>query len=303
MKVAIILNGISRRKKFFYTTLLPAIQKIAETVVYETQFDNHALQLAHEAVEKRYDVVLAAGGDGTLHQVLNGILKNKKIETDLPALGVIPLGSGNDFARTFHIRANRAAIEKMLRSTPALMDVGNIQYHSEDNVQEAYFINVADAGMGPEVIHAMQNSKKPFGAAVAYYVAILSTFFTYRCMRVQVKTPAWEWTNNLRTLAIGNGKFYGHGLCIAPDALVTDGQLDVFLCGDVSVWDFIRYSSALKSSKKIKHTKVSYSSAKTLVLSSDTPCRIEADGELLGYLPATIDVVPNRIRFLGAHEA
>lgn len=299
MKVAIILNGISRRKKYFYKILLPAVQQSAETDVYETQSATDAVELASQAVEKKYDIVLAAGGDGTLHQVLNGMLKNKTTTDDLPVLGVIPLGSGNDFARTLHIKARPDTLLKMLStSQPRWIDISNVQYELEGKSHEAYFVNVADAGMGPEVIHALRTSKKRLGAAVAYYVAILSTFFTYRCMKVQVKTPEWEWKNNLRTLAIGNGKFYGHGLCIAPDADVEDGKLDTFVCGDVSVFDFIRYSSALKNLKKIKHSKITYSSAKELRLLSETPCRIEADGELLGYLPAKIEVIPKRIRFL-----
>lgn len=300
MKVAIILNGISRRKKFFYKTLLPAIRPIAEADVYETKTPADAVALASDAVEKKYDIVLAAGGDGTLHQVLNGILKNSSEPGDLPVLGVIPLGSGNDFARTLHIKAQPGFMKSMLTARPAWIDVGNVQYELEGKSLEAYFINVADAGMGPEVIHALRNSKKRLGASVAYYAAILSAFFTYRCMRVQVKTSEWEWVNKLRTLAVGNGKFYGHGLCIAPGANVQDGKLDTFVCGDVSVFDFMRYSSALKNSREIRHSKIAYSHAKELLLLSETPCRIEADGELLGFLPARVAVIPGQIRFLGA---
>lgn len=298
MKIAIVLNGISRRKRYFYKTLFPAIQRIGETHVYETQSSNHAVELASEAVEKNYDVILAAGGDGTLHQVLNGILKINTGKENLPALGVLPLGSGNDFARTLHIKAQPHTLVKMLTTHPSWIDVGSVQYAQDGKTQQAYFINVADAGMGPEVIHALRTSKKLFGAAVAYYTAILSTFFTYRCMQVEIETPEWKWKNTLRTLAIGNGKFYGHGLCIAPDAKLNDGTLDIFMCGDTSVWDFIRHSDPLKKSKHVRHPKVDYTTASTLELTAATPCRIEADGELLGFLPATVNVIPNRIKFL-----
>lgn len=117
-------------------------------------------------------------------------------------------------------------------------------------------------------------------------------------MEVEIKTPEWQWKNKLRTVAIGNGKFYGHGLCIAPDAKPDDGIFSSFICGNVSVLEFIWYSGDLKNSNKIVHSKVEYSSAKHIELASKTPCRVEADGELLGFLPATIDILPARIKFL-----
>jgi diacylglycerol kinase family enzyme len=133
---------------------------------------------------------------------------------------------------------------------------------------------------------------------MAYYTAIVATFFSYKPITVSINATGWQWKSKLRTIAIGNGKFYGDGLCIAPDALVDDGIFSTFVCGDVSVMEFIRYSGALKRSKKITHPKVQYSSAQHLELTAEAPCRIEADGELLGYLPATIDIIPGKIKFL-----
>jgi diacylglycerol kinase (ATP) len=298
VKLAIILNGISRRKKFFYKTLLPAIQTLAEVDVYETQSPTDAINFSAEVVEKNYDAVSAAGGDGTLHQVLNGMLRSEKAAHELPALSVIPLGSGNDLARALGINATPQSVKNFLQKKPTLLDVGHIEYRSDGIKKAVYFMNVADAGMGPEVVSKLQASSKPFGAGLAYYTAILSTFFTYRPMVVNINTPAGQWSDKLRTLAVGNGKFYGHGLCIAPDASLQDGTLNTFVCGNVSVFDFMRYSTTLKNSDYVRHSKVHYAMATTVELTAETPCRIEADGELLGFLPATINVVPNRIRFL-----
>lgn len=297
--IAIILNGISFKKKFFYSKILPPLEKAFEVRVFETRSKTEAIFLASDAVEKKFHVILAAGGDGTVNQVLNGMLHGREEKSDLPILGVIPLGTGNDFARTLKLTTDvQQLINRLTRMAPNILDVGKIEHQQDGKSNLSYFINVADAGMGPEVVNKLMDSSRPFGSAVAYYAAIISTFFSYKPMRVKIKTETWTWENQLRTVAVGNGKFYGHGLCIAPDATPDDGVFSTFVCGDVSVLEFIRYSGTLKNSKMIVHPKVSYSSATQLELTAAEPCRIEADGELLGFLPATISILPSRIRFL-----
>lgn len=300
MKVAVILNGLSGKKKFFYSKLLPVIQEQGEAVVFETRSRSDAFDFSVKAASEKYDLIIAAGGDGTIHQVVNGMLSTNLSIDQLPMLSILPAGSGNDFARTINITLDPIALRKRLTDLSLWkIDVGLVRFKKENEESaSAYFINVASAGMGPEVLNRMSSGKKRLGSAVAYYVAILTTFLSYRCMPVTIKTSAWEWSNRLRTLAIGNGKFFGSGLCIAPEAKPNDGIFSAFICGAVSVFDFVRYSSTLKSSRKIDHPKIEYRIAEKLELTSESPCRIEADGELLGFLPANVEVVPGRIKFL-----
>lgn len=299
MRIAVILNGLSRKKRFFYSRLLPVISENHEAKVFETQSSTDAFTFSAQAVSEKYDLIIAAGGDGTINQVLNGMLSSGASKDELPALSILPAGSGNDFARTVKITLSVKALKQRLETfNLGFMDVGLVTYQSNSKEANTYFLNVASAGMGPEVLNKMASGKKTLGPAFAYYSAILQTFLTYRCMRVSIKTPEWNWSNKLRTLAIGNGKFFGSGLAIAPDAQPNDRIFSAFVCGNVSVLDFIRYTEKLKSSKKINHPKISYRTAQTLELTSETPCRIEADGELLGFLPARIEVLPARIRFL-----
>lgn len=299
MKVAIILNGLSGRKKLFYSRLLPVIREHATAHVFETRSRTDAFDFSVNAVSQKYDIVIAAGGDGTIHQVVNGMLQSNAPVEQLPMLTILPVGSGNDFARTVKITLRAEELKKRLTCLmPRLMDVGSVTFKKDGTEHHSYFINEASAGMGPEVLNKMSSGKKRFGSATSYYIAILSTFFSYRCMLVTIKTPAWQWSNKLRTLAIGNGKFFGSGLCIAPDARPDDGTFSAFVCGGVSVLDFIRYTNTLKSGRKIIHPKIEYKTAQTLELTSELPCRIEADGELLGFLPARVEVIPGRIKFL-----
>lgn len=298
LKIAIIINGISHKKKFFYKKILPQLTHF-HVDVFETRSKDDAFLFASTCVEKGYELILAAGGDGTLNQVLNGIIRDRERVDNLPVLGVIPLGSGNDFARALKISRNAKEIFERVQSFQTKkLDVGKVHFTDNNGKNNySFFINVADAGMGPEVVNRM-NRNRSFGSNIAYYKAILATFFTYTPPMVKIKTPEWEWTNKLRTVAIGNAKFYGHGLCIAPDAIIDDGIFSTFVCGDVSVLEFIRYTGTLKTSKKIIHPKITYATARHVEMTSESPCRIEVDGELVGFLPATIDIMPLAIKFL-----
>lgn len=293
------MNGLSGRKKLFYSRLLPVIREYATAGVFETRSRTDAFDFSVKAVSENYELIIAAGGDGTINQVVNGMLKSNASAERLPMLTILPVGSGNDFARTVNITLRAEDLKKRLTCLmPGLIDVGAVTFQKEGKEHHSYFINVASAGMGPEVLNRMSSGKKRLGSAMAYYAAILSTFWSYRCMPVAIKTSSWQWNNKLRTLAVGNGKFFGSGLCIAPDAKPNDGMFSAFVCGAVSVLDFIRYTNTLKNERNVIHPKIEYKTAETLELTSELLCRIEADGELLGFLPARVEVIPGRIKFL-----
>lgn len=299
----IILNGISLKKKLFYHDFLPAISALFNVEVKETLSKNDARMLASKAADKYVDLILAAGGDGTINQVVNGILKGREKETKLPVLGVIPIGSGNDFARGIGMRAtvdDTIRTFSNFRTKP--VDVGLIEYSTTPDSQQddasSYFVNVADIGMGPEVVGRVLSSGRPFGSEVAYYKGILDTFLTYKPMVVKATTPEWSWEGKVRTLAVANGKYYGHGLCIAPDAIADDRLFSVFICGNVSVFDFIMHTSSLKKGKSVVMEDVQYKTTTNIAFSSESPCPVEGDGEILGWLPARVSMIDRQLKFL-----
>lgn len=300
MKIAIILNGISLEKDFFYKRFLPKLSPRFSIEVFETLTVNDAISLASKAVDKRFDVILAAGGDGTLHQVLNGILHEREHYTDLPILGVIPVGTGNDFARSINIDKDADQFIALLQHLkPKNIDVGKVFYTTASKeTEERYFINVTDIGMGPEVVKKVMASDRIFGSNISYYIAILSTFFQYKVMMVHVKAEDWKWHGKLRRLAIANGNYYGHGMNIAPDASPNDKLFDVFIAGNVSAFYFILKSHLLKLGKKVIHPEISYRKTSAIEFTAESTCAIEADGEFLGVLPARIEMMKETIKFL-----
>jgi YegS/Rv2252/BmrU family lipid kinase len=299
MKIAVILNGISLRKKFFYSHILPLLSTSGTVEVFETKTRNDAITLAARAVRNFFDVIIAAGGDGTLNQTVNGVLRGNESNTKLPAIGLIPLGTGNDFAKTLKITPSATALKSRLDNfTPTPIDVGSIKFQKDGKSKITYFVNIADVGMGPEVVRIINNSDRTFGFSTKYYLAILKNFISYKPILVTIETDTEKSEKRIRTFAMANGKYFGHGLCIAPNALVDDARFETFTVGDVSVFDFIRYSSTLKRGKKINHPKVVYGNATNAYLQSSAPALIEADGELVGSLPVKIEILGKRLLFL-----
>ena len=129
MKLAVILNGLSLKKPHFYKNTIPALERYFAVEVFETRSKNDAIGLATKAVAKKFDVIVSAGGDGTLHQVINGMLTDVGDMERLPALAVLPLGSGNDFARTLYVTPADIDIVEILREFKTVScDVGELTY-------------------------------------------------------------------------------------------------------------------------------------------------------------------------------
>ena len=293
----IILNGLPQKKKKFYSTYYPSLQKHFSFEVLETQYASHAEELSFDAAEKDCPLILVAGGDGTLHQVLNGIMRSNRGST---AIGLIPLGSANDFAKCCKLNTGPEHIIMLLNAMQLKStDVGKINCvgPSGTNTQR-YFMNECSLGMGTEVVRRLAGNKSPLGPGFSYLSSIFLTFLTHRPQAVACKTPRWEWKGNARVVAMANGKSFGNSTYIAPDASIDDGVLNSFIAGNVPLWKFLIYLQTLKGKKKIKDSAIHYQSTMSAELTATESCPLEADGELVGTLPARIEILTGKIKFL-----
>jgi YegS/Rv2252/BmrU family lipid kinase len=299
MKIAIILNGVSRKKKFFYREILPPLKQKFDVTVFETQFAQHAIELASKATKEKYDYVLAAGGDGTLNQVLNGIIQ-QPLETESPAIGIIPFGTGNDFARTCGIKPDANQIAHLLiQNSPKPTDIGKINCRDEHGKElTSYFINVCSIGMGPAVVKRLMKSDRSLGPLLTYLKAITTTFFTHQPQEVAIQSLHWQWRGKMRVAAIANGQSFGNAMFIAPDASPDDGVFSTFVAGDLSLLKFLYCLQKIKGKTKVKDGLIHYNECTSIEITSPEPCPIEAEGELMGLLPMKIEMLPKRIKFL-----
>lgn len=299
MRIAIILNGISRKKTKFYSDFYPSLKSKFDVEIFETQNEYHATELATKATANEFDVILSAGGDGTLHQIINGILGSQN-NTRLPTLGIIPLGTGNDFARTCGIKPDVNQLIQFLEKNKAEpIDIGLVNCVDENGKAVArYFINACSLGMGPEVVKRLKKSDRSLGPSLTYFKAIAATFLSHKPQEVFAKSDSLEWKGKARVLAVANGKSFGSALYIAPDANTQDRQFNIFVAGDLPLWKFLLYLQTIKSGKKLDDPKITYGKLSALELTAPEPCAIEAEGEAIGFLPARISLLPSLINIL-----
>jgi diacylglycerol kinase (ATP) len=293
LKVLVILNGVSNKKKIFYSTILPELKANFEVTVEETLHAGHAIQLAISA--QNFDAIISAGGDGTLNQVLNGLLSNGF--DSLPKLGLIPLGSGNDFAGAIGLGYEVNQLVSLLkRNQPQLTDIGKLVCHDSANKEiTKYFINVASIGMGPATVLQMEKMPRWLGSNLRYLAAILHTFFMHKATDLSIETDTWRWNGKVRVWAMANGQSFGNKIFIAPFSKVDDGVLDAFLASDVPLLKFLVYLQQLKSKMKVVDSKIQYHQGAVFTLHSCERTAIEAEGEIQGYLPARIEILSKRI--------
>lgn len=257
----------------------------------------HAIELAKQATENGCDYMVAVGGDGTLHEVINGMLQSNIPANEYPTIGLLPHGSANDFARTARISNSIEELIELIQSnTTQKIDLGKIIIQQTQETR--YFINIAGIGLGPEVVQNLEQSSSVLGPGFNFFKHIIKGFLSYVKKEVSCTSSTWQWKGKLLQMAVANGRYYGNAICTAPDAKLTDGQFQVAIFGDLSIWDYLKNLGNLKKGVKINLPQVSYHYANEVLLESNDSCGIEADGEYVGLAPATISVLPKAICFL-----
>jgi len=302
MKIVFVVNNKNNR----LAKVLPSLEQycrqtnMSDVQFISTQRKKHAIELAKQATEKGCDFMVAVGGDGTLHEVVNGMLQSNTPANEYPTIGLLPYGSANDFARTAHISNSMEELIDLIKSnTTQKIDLGKIIIKQSQETR--YFINIAGVGLGPEVAQNLEQSSSMLGPSFNYFKHIIKGFLSYTKKEVSCTSSTWQWKGKLLQMSVANGRYYGNAICTAPDAKLTDGQFQVTIFGDLSIWDYLKNLGNLKKGVKINHPELSYQVTKEVLLESNDYCGIEADGEYVGLVPATISVLPKAIYFLMPH--
>ncbi len=251
-----------------------------------TRRPGHARELARDAASRGYDLVVAFGGDGTVHEVVNGIMREERAEA---ALGIVPAGTGNDIARSFGVPSDPAEACRVLREKPVLrrMDLAR--------VKDRYFVGVGGAGFDAEVAALCNRWPKYLPGTITYVLGIFALLATFNPVEVELALDGEVLRQRILLVALGNTQYYGGGMRMCPLARPDDGLLEVVVAGPLGKLETIRLLPTLFKGRHILHRLVSCYRAREVSIRSATPLSLQADGEVLGQLPATFRVLPGAL--------
>ena len=244
-----------------------------------------AALLAREAAEQGINRVVAGGGDGTLHEVMNGLMELQK--DDRPAMGILPLGTANDFARSCQVP---------LELFPALELAvsGNAEFIDVVQMNDSYFLNMITSGFGAEVtVSTPPELKKMLGGA-AYSLMGFLMAFNFKPYNGWIKIPELSQPISAVVGAVGNGCQAGGGKVLTPQAKINDGLMDIMILHEFTVKDLPQLAEEVKNLSE-NGKFISYYQTSWVEFSNDTPMPVNLDGEPFQVNQARLDVIPQAL--------
>jgi diacylglycerol kinase (ATP) len=255
-----------------------------------TERSAHATEIAREALQGGSRFLAAMGGDGTIHEVVNGMLEDDRPIVDDAVLGVVASGTGSDFIRTFGLPDMPAHAVAHLDGPESFpIDIGKITYTQDGRSVTRYFPNIAEAGLGAETVRRARRLPGFLGPTV-YFFAFWLALARHRAANVTIDLVDRTYEGTMNNLVVANGQFFGGGMKIAPKAAPTDGLLDIQI-EHVRKREAIALIPKVYKGEHVPHPDIQEAKRVRVSIDADRPLRIEADGELLGFTPATFDVL------------
>jgi diacylglycerol kinase (ATP) len=256
-----------------------------------TEGRGDATRFAREATEGGTRFVVAVGGDGTVNEVVNGMLNDDGTPVvEGAVLGVVAAGSGSDFVRTFGLPgdASRGGMHLTGDNTYPL-DVGRIRYTTDEGERSRFFVNVAEAGLGGAVAARAERMSPRFGQA-KYFVGFWLTLPRFKMATVKVQADRQTYEGPAFLVVVGNAQYYGGGMKVSPRSYPGDGVLDVLVFKGPKSDAFTMIPKIYRGEHVPNDHVEEFRVRKRLVVESDRPLPIEADGEVLGTTSATFEV-------------
>ena len=305
MKHVFIINPAAGKKDA--TTQVAAgiraacLRRELEYDILTTEHPRHAVELVREkAAEYAGEQVrfYACGGDGTLNEVANGIMLQKRYATYQIKVGIIPIGTGNDWIKTANIPNNTYdAIDIICNGNTSLQDVGRATYHINGDSHIRYFVNTAGSGLDSIVIDKVCQkktaNKKNRTNKLVYMLTLLAEFTKYKPIEVTLETDnGITLRGNMLNFALGIGKYNGGGMLPFPNADTKNNLFEVLFISNMPKIKMLFALPKLFNGTLDKVTEVKYIRSQKIKLSSASPIFAETDGEVIGYTPILFDIEP-----------
>jgi diacylglycerol kinase (ATP) len=252
----------------------------------------HLTELARRAVDGGARLLVVVGGDGALHEVVNGAV-GRDVE-----LALMMRGTGMDFPRTHGIPTNTEDAARVAVTGEAReLDLGKVTYRSWAGGEATeHFANIASAGMSAAVARRANAKSKALGGKVSFFTALVEVFFAWRNVEMHVRVDGEERRGKINNTVVANGQYHGGGMWLAPEAQPDDGLFDVLVFGDLNKVDFVLNVAKIYKGTHLAHPKIEQLRGARVEIDAAEPLPIELDGEQPGTTPASFEVVPRALR-------
>ena len=262
--------------------------------IRRTEHRGHATQIAREVVSTGGRFVVAMGGDGTVHEVVNGMIEDDKAINPEAVLGVVAAGTGCDFVKTFGLPTGpRDAVRHLDGGESFLIDIGKVTYRDGEEEVTRYFPNIAEVGLGAECVARAEKLPRWLGPTV-YLFSFWLTMRKHRAADVVVDVVDRTYEGKMNNMVVANGQFFGGGMKIAPKAAPTDGLLDIQV-EHARKREAIAMMPKVFKGEHVPHPDIEEYKRVRCSITSERPLLIEADGEVLGHTPASFEVITEAI--------
>ena len=271
---------------------------ISDYDVALTEARGHATELAAQGLRDGYEMIVAVGGDGTVHEIVNGFFDDAGQVIGNPILGLLPAGTGGDYRKTWDLsRDPNEAISRLSGRNIQKIDAGKMTWTNEQGVAEVrYFANIASVGLGGAVSKQANEQSKLLGGKASFFIASARALLRHTNKDLTLESDGGNTRRAQITMgAFCIGRYFGGGMMVAPNADPSDGLFDVVTVEGATRMEMVMMTSIYKG-EHLDHPKVNaWQSAHVLVTNNavdDSECLIELDGEIYGSLPARFSVLP-----------
>lgn len=310
-----IINPAARggKARKLWEELKPEIEKdfqdAKSPISYEfTKHQMDAAEIAANCSKEKCDTVVVFGGDGTINEVVNGLMRIEKSKR--PKLGIIPYGTGGDLIKTIDIPKHpRLSLKILKNSKSKFIDIGLCEFVKKNGEKtKRYYINITEFGVGGYVADMVNRYGKWARGTIPFLIFAIACNFTYKNRNVKIETDSEDerfksFESNIRVVAVANGKVYGGGMIIAPFADPFDGLFDIVVVKDISFLETLTKIPLLyqgeKGIKKVEKTgKIAYFRARKLKIYNSENIPIEMEGEVPGHTPQYFEILPSEIEII-----
>jgi YegS/Rv2252/BmrU family lipid kinase len=263
-----------------------------------TSFPRHAISLAVKYIGKGYRKIIVCGGDGTLNEVVNGIFIQESTPPKNITVGVIPVGTGNDWVKTFGIPVSYLdAVKTILENKTVEQDIGKIIYNSNAETSTRFFANIAGFGFDALVAKKANKLKEEGKKGIRIYLqSLISSYFSYKVNKAKITIDNLKIEDYVFSASIGIGRYSGGGMMQTPFAVPNNGKFQVTLIKKIGLLGVIQNLRGLYSGDYVKDKRVSVFHCKKIKINGERSIQGEVDGENLGNSSFYIELLEDKLR-------